>query len=112
MIHKDCFAYSEKPKVRCTALKELNCGGYAFYKPSVKKADKLETVLSAAAVSRHEISDETKDEIVELRRKGVKLQIIASKTGVSMSYMQKILKDRLTDEERQTLRRPKSARKN
>lgn len=28
-----------------------------------------------------------------------------------MSYMQKILKDRLTDEERQTLRRPKSAKK-
>lgn len=110
MIHKDCFAYSEKPKVRCTALKELNCGGCVFYKPS-EKEDKPKTVLSAAAVSRHAISDETKDEIVELRKQGMKLYAIASKTGVSMSYMQKILKDRLTDEERQILRRPKSAKK-
>ena len=109
MIHKDCFAYSEKPKVRCTALKKLNCGGCVFYKP--QKEDKPEKTLSAAAVARHEISDETKDEIVELRKQGMKLYAIASKTGVSMSYMQKILKDRLTDEERQILRRPKSAKK-
>lgn len=109
MIHKDCFAYSEKRGAHCTALKELNCGGCVFYKP--QKEDKPENTLSAAAVSRHEISDETKNEIVELRRQGMKLYAIASKTGVSVSYMQKILKDRLTDEERQNLRRPKSAKK-
>lgn len=51
------------------------------------KEDKPENTLSAAAVSRHEISDETKNEIVELRRQGMKLYAIASKTGVSIDVV-------------------------
>ncbi len=114
MVHKDCFAYSETRSVHCTALKEMECDGCAFYKLP-EEVNKTENPLKGFSVAdifgRDRIPNKTKDEIADMRRSGMRVQAIAGMTGVSLAHIYRILKDRLSESELLEAKAKEKARK-